>query len=77
MLTSRKRKLQGPINVTGWKFAFEVDFHKLDVPQGDEHDKVVKRLNQPGDYSIKRLFIDFSSKIRGSSTSEGKQATLN
>jgi hypothetical protein len=53
-----------PIDMKDWKFAFEVDFSTLDVPpSSEEHKQAKERLNQPGDYSISRLFLDFKSEL--------------
>ncbi|CAP79540.1 hypothetical protein DTO013E5_9688 [Penicillium roqueforti] len=55
-----------PIDLADWRFAFEVDYTTLDVPSDTtEHQEAKKQMNQPGDYSIKRLFLDFKThKIR-------------
>ncbi|KAK9437401.1 hypothetical protein VB005_08390 [Metarhizium brunneum] len=55
-----------PIKMDKWRFAFDVDFTTLQVPpQTQEHEEVKKKLKQLGDYSIKRLFLDFKThKIR-------------
>ena len=46
----------------GWQFAFEVDFTTLDAPpKTSEHHTVKKSMDHPGDYTIKRLFLDFKS----------------
>lgn len=49
-------------NVDGWVFAFDVDYAILDVPRNSsEYKEVQKIANQPGDYSIKRLYLDFAT----------------
>ncbi|OGE46921.1 hypothetical protein PENARI_c089G01865 [Penicillium arizonense] len=49
-----------PIKVDGWVFAFEVDLAKLAVTEGTELSEIKQKLNQPGDYSISRLYMDFT-----------------
>lgn len=52
-----------PIDLAGWRFAFEVDYTTLDVPSDTtEHREAKRQMNQPGNYSIKRLFLDFKSE---------------
>jgi hypothetical protein len=50
--------------MTDWVFAFAVNMGSAEVTQGtDEYDQAASALNQPGDYSIKRLYLDFSCKV--------------
>lgn len=50
------------VDVTGWRFAFEVKYGKLEVTNPSEIGEVKSKIGQPGDYSIQRMFLDFTSK---------------
>lgn len=48
-------------DVTDWTIAFSVDIGLEDIePGSDEDQKVRSVLNQPGDFSIKSLFLLFN-----------------
>ncbi|KAF7585360.1 hypothetical protein BBP40_011116 [Aspergillus hancockii] len=48
-------------DVTGWTIAFSVDIGLEDIEPGSEEDQKVRSvLNQPGDFSIKSLFLLFN-----------------
>ncbi|KAI1075143.1 hypothetical protein F5B20DRAFT_560906 [Whalleya microplaca] len=54
-----------PIDVSKWTIAFDVKISKMDIEEGSDEDKRVRAaLNQPGDFSISSLFLEFNeSKI--------------
>ncbi|KAF8243632.1 hypothetical protein K440DRAFT_561107, partial [Wilcoxina mikolae CBS 423.85] len=57
-----------PIDVSGWIFAFAVNMGKINVEEDEEdHKKITEIINQPGDYSISRLYVDFNSNMSRSS----------
>lgn len=46
-----------------WVFAFAVDMGRINLPKdSSEYDEVKQVINQPGDYSISRLYLDFNSR---------------
>ncbi|GLA05510.1 hypothetical protein AnigIFM60653_006001 [Aspergillus niger] len=48
-------------DMTGWVVAFNVGLDSVDIEEGsEEHEKVKAAINQPGDYSIKSLFLTFN-----------------
>ncbi|PGH15923.1 hypothetical protein AJ79_02090 [Helicocarpus griseus UAMH5409] len=50
-----------PIDVTGWVLAFSVDIAAVNVPEdSDDYQNATSVINQPGDYSISRLYLDFN-----------------
>ena len=54
-----------PTDMTDWVFAFPVLMGQINVEEGtDEHKTIKEVINQPGDYSIMRLYIDFNSELR-------------
>lgn len=56
-----------PIDMTGWRFAFAVDMAAINVPEdAEDYEDVKSVINQPGDYSISRLYLDFNSKCQKS-----------
>lgn len=50
--------------MTGWVFAFAVNMAKATVEEGtDEHKQAAASIDQPGNYSISRLYLDFNCKL--------------
>ncbi|KZF24923.1 hypothetical protein L228DRAFT_280214 [Xylona heveae TC161] len=50
------------IDMTGWVFAFGVSMGAINVDEGtEEHKEIRSVINQPGDYSILRLYLDFNT----------------
>ncbi|GKZ26262.1 hypothetical protein AbraIFM66951_004451 [Aspergillus brasiliensis] len=48
-------------DMTGWVIAFDVGLDTVDIEEGsEEHEKVKAAINQPGDYSIKSLYLTFN-----------------
>ncbi|PKY06357.1 hypothetical protein P168DRAFT_279802 [Aspergillus campestris IBT 28561] len=55
-------KLGDNIDVADWRFAFDVDFGSIDVPSNtSEYQDLKKKLSHPGEYDIRRLFLDFKT----------------
>lgn len=58
------RNFGTPIDISGWRFAFNVDYGLIDVPSNtSEYQDLKKKFNHPGEYDIRRLFIDFKSEF--------------
>ncbi|KAI9929452.1 hypothetical protein MW887_000923 [Aspergillus wentii] len=48
-------------DVKGWKVAFNVKIDQIDLePGSDEYEQVKGRIEQPGDFSIRSLFLTFN-----------------
>jgi hypothetical protein len=51
------------IDMAGWVFAFGVSLGSINLDDGtDESNEIRGVINQPGDYSISRLYLDFNSE---------------
>ncbi|KAI1349750.1 hypothetical protein F5Y01DRAFT_316421 [Xylaria sp. FL0043] len=56
-----------PIDVSGWTIAFGIKINEIDVDEGsDEYQRARSAINQPGDFSIRSLYLEFNdSEIIG------------
>lgn len=52
-------------DVKGWVVAFNVKIDQVDLhPDSEEYQHVRSKIQQPGDFSIKSLFLTFNCKYR-------------
>lgn len=51
------------VDMRGWRFVFAVDIGQLGIEKGTTEERDLKTImDQAGDYSIYRLYLDFNSK---------------
>lgn len=63
-MLSFSENISPSIDMTGWVFAFPVQMGAINVEdETDEHQELTAVINQPGGYSILRLYLDFNSKL--------------